>query len=524
MQTPDVTRVLEADVCIVGSGIAGTLLALKLAARYERIIVIERGPRYVHGEVMARAAAGTRLFPGNAFTGHHFVNVGRHRHPYNVQDGVGGSTWRWWGHALRLGPNDFRLQSAYGVGVDWPIDYEEIEPWYCAAEDEIGVSGAAEHCPWPRSRGYPLPGHPLSAHEKILVGELAQLGVRCTALALGRRSRAHAGNPPCCGSGSCSNVCPTEGKYTTANTHVPRAEGSGRVHFVDSVRANHLVVDGQRIREVHCIDLAGAEVRVRAGQFALAANAIENARLLLASAAANADFRASPATGRYFMDHPNLECSGIAARDLAVGLGPTPSNGCSWAFYDGPFRAERAAGLLELMNLRVNETEVAQTIGSSLTRGLQGEPLWADARPAWRGRFRLGFQMELPPSADNRITLSLTSKDPWGFPIIELAYDAWPDYVARAAAHIEEVYVALGRRLQADVRVQRRYESRHLSGTCRMGTTLEQSVVDRHLRHHAYDNLRVLGSAVFPTIGAANPTVLIAALSLRCAANMLESP
>lgn len=507
-------RTIDADLCVVGSGVAGMICAIGAARRDARIVVVERGTRTPLAESVRRLDAGRYPFARGALANTHVVNRGRHEHAVPTENAVGGSTLRWWGHAPRLDPSDFALASRHGVGVDWPIGYDELEPYLLRAEHELAISGDGDDCPWPRSGPYPHPAHPLSPHERIIASALEAIGLPVQPMPLGRLSRAAGGRPPCCGSATCSIVCPTDAKYTALNTHVPAAERTGRVEIVEALRANALVAEGGRIAALRCQDATGAEVHVRARRFVLAGNGVENPRLLLASALVDPAFVASPHTGRHFMDHPHVMAVGTSARDLRRGYGPTPSGGMSWALYEGPWRRERAAGLVELVNLPRDARAAADAAAAGLARGLRGDDLRRHVQAADR-TFYVGFQMELLPDPANRVALSATAKDPFGWPSIEITYDAWPDYVARAADHWRGVAQQLAARLDARVTFTERHESRHLIGTCRMGRSIEDSVVDRDLRYHAYENLYVLGSSAFPTGGAANPTLLIAALALR---------
>src|SRR5262245_25832232 len=136
----------EAEVCIIGGGLAGGIMAFELARRGVRVVVLESGPRhdfsrrfegvrqFLHGENPWRTPPGMDRY---TFSG----NV-PYLLDYNRARGVGGSSLGWEGYALRFHANDFRLRSLYDVAEDWPITYEELEPYYAAAEKALGVAGA----------------------------------------------------------------------------------------------------------------------------------------------------------------------------------------------------------------------------------------------------------------------------------------------------------------------------------------------------------------------------------------------
>ena len=99
---------------------------------------------------------------------------------------VGGTTWHWGGLAMRFRPNDFRLKSEFGVGVDWPFGYDELEPWYEDAEDEIGVSGDDDF-DWgaPRKSGYPMPKIPMSYADTVVGAAATQARLHHRAVSAG---------------------------------------------------------------------------------------------------------------------------------------------------------------------------------------------------------------------------------------------------------------------------------------------------------------------------------------------------
>ena len=140
---------IEADVVIVGSGIAGALLADRLALSGVRVAILEAGPRIDRGHALRRyfqapfktpespyEATPAADFPLTIDPGHWYRQSGPDRFKSTYLKAVGGTTWHWLGTCLRLLPNDFRMRSRYGRGVDWPLDYDDLEPFYTQAERE----------------------------------------------------------------------------------------------------------------------------------------------------------------------------------------------------------------------------------------------------------------------------------------------------------------------------------------------------------------------------------------------------
>ena len=145
----------SADIVIVGSGVAGSLVATRLARAGLKVVILEAGPRVQRAAALAQYRDRADQDPGVPVSGHAVRAASGERRspitticrtaPTNSRSPylrlVGGTTWHWLGTTLRFVPDDFRLRSRFGVGVDWPISYDDLEPWYCEAERELGVAG-----------------------------------------------------------------------------------------------------------------------------------------------------------------------------------------------------------------------------------------------------------------------------------------------------------------------------------------------------------------------------------------------
>ena len=243
------------DVVIVGAGVAGALIAHVLAGHKLRVLLLEAGETGDdRAEMTNRWAAATIKRLGTPYKASEPEKIPGPEQPANETDRkaardvyydqqtpekyqstyerrVGGSTWHWLGHTPRLLPNDFRMRTKYGVGVDWPIGYSQIEPWYCRAEYELGVAG--DDMEWKdvhgafRSQPFPMtkiwPSWSDLQFAQVLQGteiEGRKLEVLSTPSA--RNSQAYDGRPPCAGNASCVPICPIGAKYD-ASVHVKKA-------------------------------------------------------------------------------------------------------------------------------------------------------------------------------------------------------------------------------------------------------------------------------------------------------------
>ena len=189
-------KAVNADVIIVGSGVAGALVAERLARAGIGVAVLEAGSRIDRAQALGRyfnapiktpespyVATPEADFPLSIDRGHWYRQSGPDTFKSTYLKAVGGTTWHWLGTCLRFLPNDFRLKSLYGRGVDWPIGYDELEPFYLEAERELGVAGESnEDLGSPRSGGFPLPAIASSyldqVFERLLTAPASRSGQR----------------------------------------------------------------------------------------------------------------------------------------------------------------------------------------------------------------------------------------------------------------------------------------------------------------------------------------------------------
>lgn len=532
---------ISADVVVVGSGIAGALLAAGLASAGIKVAILEAGER------VDRAAATTRFwnalikvpecpYPSSSQAMHPvsddpdywYRQAGPDKFKSTYLKVVGGTTWHWLGTCLRLLPNDFRLKSAYGRGVDWPISYTELEPFYGRAEMEIGVAGdAADTLGSPRSSAYPMPAIPQSYLDKAFASALAGSIYELRSTPQGRNSIERAGRPPCCGNASCIPICPVQAKYD-ATVHLAVAEEKGAVVHERSTAVFVEAGADRRISAIRFKDWSGAEARVTAKVFVIAAHAIETPRLLLASrsqAWPEGLANGSDQLGRNLMDHPIQLSWALADHPVWPYRGPLATSGIE-NLRDGDFRRNRSAFRIEIGNDGWSwPTGAPVTSAQKLAReGLTGKALDEALLMEAARHVRLASLTEQLPHPQNRVMLDPDRKDVYGVPLPRLAYRL-DDYVkaglaAARAAHTE-IFARLG-----TTGLNHGGEAEgagHIIGTARMGDDPRSSVVDRDLVSHDHPNLFILGSATFPTGATANPTLTIAALSLRAVDKVKQS-
>jgi choline dehydrogenase-like flavoprotein len=311
---------IEADVIIVGSGISGALLAARLSQAGVKVAILEAGKRVDRAEATQRFwNAPIRVpecpYPPSPEANHPISNdpdywyrqIGPDKFKSTYLKVVGGTTWHWLGTCLRFVPSDFRLSTAYSRGVDWPVAYDDLEPFYSQAEDEIGASGDSnETLGSPRSKGYPMPAIPQTFQDKAYARALAGTRFEVRASPQARNSAARDNRPACCGNASCIPICPILAKYD-ATVHLSLAEKSGAVLHAQTTATTVEVGPGGRVAAIRFKRWDGSEGVASGKVFVLAAHGIEIPRLLLNSrseAAPKGVANSSDQVGRNLMDHP----------------------------------------------------------------------------------------------------------------------------------------------------------------------------------------------------------------------------
>jgi choline dehydrogenase-like flavoprotein len=527
------TDVIEADVVVIGSGVAGALMAARLAQAGIRVAILEAGDEVDRATALDRFLRAPIKVPESAYPpvaeaphpvahrlGDWYLQAGPDAFSSTYLKVVGGTTWHWLGTALRFLPEDFRLRTAYGVGLDWPFGHDELAPFYDEAEDELGVSGdAAEDAAWPRRGAFPMPAIPQTYQDRVFARKLEGSPYRVSPTPQARNSVERAGRPACCGSASCIPVCPVQAKYD-ATVHVGRAVAAGARLYARTTAVAVETGPGRRVTGIRFRRWDGSEGRAIGRAYVLAAHAIETPRLLLHSAGeANPQgvANSSGQVGRNLMDHPTQLSWALADEPLYPYRGPLSTSGIE-NLRDGAFRGARGAFRIEIGNDGWSWPNGApvSTAQDLARQGLRGEVLAAAIRNQAARHVRLASLVEQLPDPENRIFLDTSRRDVNGVPLPRIAFRL-DDYVraglaAARTAHAE-VFARLG--TSGLVHAERVFGAGHIIGTLRMGTDARQSVVDPALRSHDHPNLFLVGSGAFPTSSTANPTLTIAALALR---------
>jgi choline dehydrogenase-like flavoprotein len=521
----------SADVVVVGSGVAGSLVAYQLALAGAAVILLEAGPRIPRWQIVENfrnsPAKGdfTTPYPSAPYAPHPEYSpandylIQKGEYPYHSQYVrlVGGTTWHWAAATWRLLPSDFKLKTLYGVGRDWPYPYETLEPWYYAAEVQLGVSGPDHPVDLgsPRSKPYPMAPLPLSYMDQRFSDVLNAHGFKVVPEPVARNSRPYDGRPICCGNNNCMPICPIGAMYNGA-IHADKAEHAGAKLIPQAVVYRIESDDKGLVTAVHYRNPNGGTTRVTGKLFVLAANGIETPKLMLMSTSGKFPRgigNSSDQVGRNLMDHPGTGVGFLANEALWPGRGPMEMTSIV-NFRDGAFRADYAAKKLHLSN-GVPTMAVAADL---LKKGVTGAELDRQIRDHASRMLSINSFHEHLPEPQNRIVPSADHKDALGIPQPEIHYSI-NDYVKKSAANTHELYAQIaalfgGTEVSFDDRFA---PNNHLMGTTIMGNDAADSVVDADCRTHDHPNLFIAGSGVMPSAASVNCTLTIAALSLRLA-------
>ena len=516
-----------ADVVVVGAGMTGVMVAAHLAEHTSASILVVDAGRKVPFE--QRAGLRDRAlryrepwWPDDHVASQHVIGVGS---PAMI---VGGRATHWGAQAPRLSREDFRLKSALGVGEDWPITYDDLEPWYVEAERRIGVAGdSAPLASAPRSAPYPMPSMPLNVNlAKVQAwAETADVATRLRPMAI--NTVAYGGRPACQRYDTC-RICPSGAKYSPDQTLFGlEREGRVRLRADTLVRRLELSDRTGRVARARAVDArgrSGEDVVLTAKHFVLAAGTLWSAHLLLLSATGRAPAglaNRSGLVGRYLCGHHEV----ISNVELPVSLVP--------GVHDRPLLS--APQYLDSANVKPAgrfDLALRTLMFGPRARDDDGRMLLGDRALAdWRARNKLGKVglrgfVEGTPVATSALTLSSSEKNRWGdpLPVADLhdgglvgAKTPSPDSaeIPPGVAAVFERLERAGRSLRPRV-LNRTFD--HLSGGCRMGTEPATSVCATDGRTWEHENLFVVGAPTCVSAGTTNATLTFAALALRSAA------
>lgn len=515
-------------VAIVGSGIIGTSLALSLSRLGHEVTVFEKGPEYPYPHEQPFVDSSQHDYVNPAYRAApdlaRVVMSGGYTHDLGAENYMraGGCGTAWTGLAMRINPTDFRTRSLYGFGDDWPIGYDELEPWFCAAEAHLGVSGTDADNPWapPRSRPYPLPPFELTADDALLCGRLERAGIHMHTTPQARTSRDYDGRPACMNIGECE-LCPIGSRYSP-NHHMQRALATGHCRLVLDAAVRRVVTDERgRARGVLVRSTRSNEEYEHAADLVIvAAAAIESARLLLLSK----DARHPDGVGNQ---------SGHVGRGLsfhhiwlghvhypeslhAGGVGFWTAQSAQWQDPEGRGRHGGVKVEFPSIPAMVHVREAGEA--TSLEESLKRFDTFVHCR-------MLGMHAESDPTSGKYVALAHQT-DRFGDPIADVHYSSSEfdrNTHAWCSGLFERIAKASGGKEWWFRTLDDFGTYAHHMGTCRMSRDAAGGVTDSFGAVHDTPGLYLLGLSNFVgTGGAMNPTLTGVALALRAVGAIAE--
>ncbi|MFA5606435.1 MAG: GMC family oxidoreductase [Leucobacter sp.] len=517
----------DADVIIVGAGLSGAIAAIELARAGRSVLCLEQGdwPDYaadgaVHdldSEILAE-----RCWKRDP-------NARRNPADYPIDDtdsditalmwnGVGGSTVLYLAKWNRMTPGDFRVRSQDGVADDWPLSYEDLEPYYVEVERELRVGGLAGDPAYPAGDGPELPPIPLREFGRRVAGAFNDLGMAwwpgASSIYPGKRAAA---------SGELDGAV----KLSTDVLGWPTALELG-VELRVGARVSRVLTEGDRAVGCEYIDADGERHEVRSGSVILCANGLGTPRILLMSASDEHPAglaNSSGLVGKRLMMHPFGAVAGVFPDEVDSAVSPLGQQIQSMHFYE----SDPTRGFVRGVKWGLQPTGGPLSLTRSYPWEAANETLWYEnfhrtIKRRYNRSAMFSFVGEDLPLESNRIELDASAVDAAGLPGIRIHYRADENSRALLDWHTQQakrVFEAAGA-IEVVVAPMVRQSGWHLMGTTVMGEDPATSVTDRYGRCHDVPNLFIFDSSTWVTSGGLNPVATQAALALWSARAFID--
>ncbi len=542
------------DVVVIGSGAGGASVAWGLVSQGAEVLLLEAGPRFdpsvdypqdrsdwerhafpqkpgsrtqvVYGDLGILNADDLDLMRWSKVAGRDVPVLGRARVAsgggYSHVMGVGGSTLHFVGEAHRLHPDAFRLHSLTDAGVDWPMSYQALEPYYSKIEHAIGVAGTDAGPGRVQSREFPMPAHPLSPGAGVLAEAGRKIGRPWAVNPRAVNSRVYDERPACNYCGQCSRGCPLGDKASMDVSLLRRAMDSGRLTIVSEAQVTRLLLGNQGVISAVEVVSQGQKHRVETPQVVLAAGAVNSPRLLLVSANAEQPdgiANGSGQVGRNFMETLWWNSAGLlpGLRNSHMGL---PADATDWSMAH-PTSVPGLAGGYKLTHTTL-DTGLNGPIGyaARLLPGFGAE--WkAQMRARFGSAVSVGAVGQVIADERSKVSLDPEQVDAFGMALPRIDSVLTGNSLAllrEMARGCREVLSSAGVEIAEETSNWDAFQSTHVFGTARMGLDSAEAVVDGQGRSFDHPNLWIADASVFPSSGAGEaPSLTIMALAARTA-------
>jgi choline dehydrogenase-like flavoprotein len=528
------------DFVVIGSGAAGGVMAKELSSVGFKVVVLEQGPYlrekdFVHDEMKGRGQL-TNDWKRQPNTFRKTEVDTAVRQPAVLYGRVvGGGTVHFTGNFWRFKELDFCERTRWGPvsGADlrdWPIGYEELEPYYTKVEQEFGVSGlsGAPFDP-PRSQPYPLPPLPAKSHGVLFERATEKLGLHPYPAPMAILSKPYRGRSACMQCSFCKGFgCEFGAKSSSLAAVIPVAEKTRRCEIRANAYVRTIELNARgRVAGAIYFDARGKEVFQKARAVIVCANGAETARLLL-------------------MSKSNRFPSGLANRNGVVGKYFLADTGAVLAgVFEHPINGHRGAHVSRLIHdYYDSDSKRGFYGGAGIDSRFDFYPIGFALRglppdvPRWGEGFKIALAQYFTRTMalfahttclaveSNSISLDPDAKDAWGLPALRMTFKNHPDdlkVMAFCRDRMREILEAAGATKIWGGEVGDVTFSAHLMGTCRMGDDPRTSVVNKYHRTHDVPNLFLVDGSSFVTSARQQPTCTIAALAYRAANHIIRA-
>jgi gluconate 2-dehydrogenase alpha chain len=552
------TRRKKVDVVIVGLGAAGGAAALPLARAGLDVVALEAGPRHtvrdfvpdeVRNDLRSWLGRSKALLEVPTVREDATREAGPPQAKVVMANGVGGSSVHWTGQSWRFLPWQFRERSntirRYGAGAipagvnlaDWPVSYNDLEPFYDTAERVIGISGKAGNLNGKKIKGgnvfegrrrreYPMPPLRAAAYTQRMANAARSLGWDPFPGPAGITSVDYRGRQACDYHGFCTfNGCHVDAKASTAVTTIPAAERHKNFKVLIKARVTRILVD--RDGKATGVEFVrGGQTYVQPADVVLLASYIyENNRLLMLSksrAHPNGIGNSKGQLGRHYMSHSYVTVYGLFPGQQLNRWSGTGAQQTALDNFDADNFDHRGLGFIGGATISASMEDKPIAMSRNTPPSV---PQWGSAWKAWlkanTNSVGSAFaQIPCQPYEANFLDLDPVVKDPSGMPVIRITFKLG-DNEQRLTDHVvkpmTEWLKAAGASETWGGQLFPLAVNSHAYGGTRMGNDPATSVVDKWLEVHDTPNLFVLGASCFPSTTAKNPTQTLYALAWRTA-------
>lgn len=583
----------EYDVIVVGSGAGGGMMALQLAVQGVKVLMLEAGrnydpvtetPMFKTPEQAPLGGGGSEHKPFGFYDatvdgGWQCPGEPYTQHPESEVDWkwwrtrmLGGRTNHWGRISLRNGPYDFKPRARDGLGLDWPLDYQDLEPYYDKTEMLIGVHGTNEGLentpnstpgvllPPPKARTSELLAkkHCRTLGIPVIPAHRAVLSVRQDAVNLPKKlypknalaqrvvGESMASRAACFWTTPCLYGCSIKANFQSTTVLLPPAMATGNVDIICNAMVREVSVDkkGLATGVLYVDKTTKKDCHAKARIVVLAASGCSSARIMLNSKSAlfpDGIGNSSGKVGRYLMDSVGTSVSGqIPALE---NLPPYPEEGTTglhmympWWGYGGQKngKLDFPRGYhIEFGSERARMPGVGQFGGiPGRTEGAYGKRLKDECRRYYGSHVGFAGRGEMIPNEDCYCELDPEVKDEWGIPVLRYHWK-WADHEIKQAAHMQKTFAGIIEEMGGTVTsrtfpedgskaIKKPGEIIHEVGTTCLGVDAKKSVLNHGCQSWDVKNLFVADGGPFVSNADKNPTLTILALAWRTSDYLIE--